>query len=97
MYTVVGVTPPALDDPTLFNGKPAFFVLNGIRVNTGFRAGGWYHVAARLKPGVTIQQAQAQMDNLARKYAHDFPKTNSGRGSRWSRSRRIRWGNSAPS
>ncbi|MGA2015993.1 MAG: ABC transporter permease [Opitutaceae bacterium] len=80
VYTIVGVMQPALDDPTLFEGKPAFFLLDGTRVNTNYRAGNWYHVAARLKPGVTLKQAQAEMDALAQKLAHDFPKTNATRG-----------------
>ena len=82
VYTIIGVTQPALDDPTLFQGKPAFFILNGTRVNTNLRGGGWYRVAARLKPGVTISQAQANMDALAARLAHDFPKTNAARGFR---------------
>jgi putative ABC transport system permease protein len=80
LYTIIGVMPPSLDDPTLFNGTPAFFQLNGLRVNTGLRSGGWYHVAARLKPGVTLKQAQGELDTFAKKFAHDYPKTNTGKG-----------------
>lgn len=36
-------------------------------------------VIARLKPGVTLQQAQAEMSNIARKLERDYPATNSGR------------------
>ena len=80
VYTIVGVLPPFMDDPLLFNGKPAFWLLDGTRVNTGYRDGGWYHVAARLKPGVTLKQANDEMAAMAVKFAHDFPKTNKGRG-----------------
>jgi putative ABC transport system permease protein len=80
VYTIVGVMPPALDDAMLFGGRPAFWFLDNIDVNQGYRSLGWYNVAARLKPGVTISQAQAEMTSIAQRQAHDFPKTNTGRG-----------------
>jgi putative ABC transport system permease protein len=79
-YTIVGVMPAILDDPTLSDGKPAFWFLDNTEANTGFRDFGWYHVAARLKPGVTVNEAQAAMTVFAQKLAHDYPKTNKGRG-----------------
>ena len=79
-YTIVGVMPRALDDATLFGGKPAFWTLDQTRVNLNLRNLAWYTVAARLKPGVTIEQAQAEMTLLAERMARDNPKTNKGRG-----------------
>lgn len=38
----------------------------------------YWIVTGRLKPGVTIQQAQAEMDAIAAKEAQDHPKTNQG-------------------
>jgi putative ABC transport system permease protein len=80
MYTIVGVLPPALDDPTLFGGSPDVFPLDPTDINKTVRNLNWYRVAARLKPGVTIRQAQAEMTVLAQRMAHDHPKTNQGRG-----------------
>jgi putative ABC transport system permease protein len=37
-------------------------------------------VAGRLKPGVTIQQAQAGLDSIAAREAQDYPETNRGWG-----------------
>jgi predicted permease len=79
-YTIIGVMPPALDDATLFGGRPAFWPLEPIAVNAGLRDLAWYTVAARLKPGVTVAQAQAAMAVLGKHLAHDFPKTNGARG-----------------
>jgi putative ABC transport system permease protein len=80
-YAIVGVMPPALDDSTLFGGRPAFWPLDDIGgVNRQLRSIGWYRVAARLKPDVTIQQAQSAMNVLAKRLAHDYPKTNATRG-----------------
>jgi putative ABC transport system permease protein len=81
-YTVIGVMPPALDDPGLFNGQICFFSLDATRENRELRGGGWYTVAARLRPGVTLKQAQGEMNVLALRFAHDHPKTNRGRGLR---------------
>ena len=80
VYTIVGVLPPALDEPTLFGGKIAFLELDFTRVNLDMRNLTWYTVAARLKPGVTIEQAQAEMTGLATSMAKDHPATNEGRG-----------------
>ena len=80
IYTIVGVLTPALDDPALFGGTPAFWLLDPTRINLTLRGGGWYTVAARLKPGVTIEQAQAEMTLLAERMAREHPKTNEGRG-----------------
>jgi predicted lysophospholipase L1 biosynthesis ABC-type transport system permease subunit len=74
--------PPTLDDPTLWGTNPGFWPLDGLDENKNYRAGNWYRVAARLKPGVTISAAQAEMTVLAQRVAHDFPKTNGVRGFR---------------
>jgi putative ABC transport system permease protein len=76
-YTVVGVLAPGTADrwgpesmvPLVF--KPEQLIDHAGR--------GWV-VSARLKPGVTIQQAQAEMDAIAAQEAKDFPKTNQGWG-----------------
>jgi putative ABC transport system permease protein len=81
-YTVIGVMPPSLDDPILFNAPPGFFPLNPMRLNRDLRSYGWYSVVARLKPGVTLAQAQAEMTGLADRFAKDHPETNKGRAFR---------------
>ncbi len=44
------------------------------------RGVGYLNVIARLKPGVTIQQAQSEMDNIARRLAAQYPEHNAGHG-----------------
>jgi putative ABC transport system permease protein len=75
-YTVVGVLAPGLDDrgdeqlavPLVF--KPE-------QLNHDFH---WLLSVGRLKPGVTIQQAQANMDSVALHIAQANPKSNTGWG-----------------
>jgi putative ABC transport system permease protein len=82
LRTIVGVMPPAVDDQMLFGIRPCFFPLDPIRSNREFREFGWYTVVARLKPGVTVQQAQSEMALLAAHFAKDHPKTNGDRAIR---------------
>jgi putative ABC transport system permease protein len=80
VVTIVGVMPPAYDDPQLFGAQADLWGLDGTDVNRHLRDKNWYQVAARLKPGATIEQAQAEMTAVAGRLAHDFPKTNAERG-----------------
>jgi len=76
-YTVVGVLAAGSADrkeeelivPLVF--KPAQQLDHGSR---------YWAVAGRLKPGVTIQQAQASLDSIAANEAQDYPETNRGWG-----------------
>jgi predicted permease len=79
LHTIVGIMPPALDDQQLFDVRPCFFQLNPMRLNRELRGSGWYTVVARLKPGVTLQQAQSEMTVMAARFAKDHPKTNADR------------------
>ena len=78
--TVIGVMPPSLDDPALFNNRPAFFYLDPATHSRTVRTAGWEAVVARLKPGVSIKQAQQELNVFARRLAHDYPETNKERG-----------------
>lgn len=40
----------------------------------------WFGAFARLKPGVTLEQARAQMDAIGKRIATDFPDSNKGWG-----------------
>jgi putative ABC transport system permease protein len=80
LSTIIGVMPPSLDDPALFNSRPGFFYLDPVTHSRAVRKVGWYAVVARLKPDVSIKQAQLDMDVVSRRLAHDYPDTNKERG-----------------
>jgi predicted permease len=80
--TVIGVLPPE------FDSTPVWFGLNFIRPLTLWpnyasdRAGKWFDLCARLKPGVTLQAAQTELSALAARFAKDDPANNGGQGLR---------------
>ena len=77
--TIIGVMPPSLNDPALFNNRPSLFYLDPVIHSRTVRNTGWYQVVARLKPGVSIKQGQEQMNVLSRRLAHDYPESNKDR------------------
>jgi putative ABC transport system permease protein len=77
LYTVVGVVP---QDFRLV-GRSDVWGMRPIR-NAPERARGVHiwSVVARLKPGVTMEAAQAELGAVAAGLAREFPQTNAGRG-----------------
>ena len=71
-YTLIGVMPPAFTFPTdalLAQGQRLtrdVEVWTPLELKGGDRSGAFLQVVARLKPDVTIDQAQHQMSNVAR-------------------------------
>jgi putative ABC transport system permease protein len=80
-YTVIGVLPPGFE----YFGKADVFTPLGLvlapdsahagRGNRGFD----FYAVARLKPGVTFQQANSEMDAIGQQLAREYPKINEGR------------------
>jgi putative ABC transport system permease protein len=71
-YTVVGILAPGLGDRlTVQLAVPLAF--NAENIDHSFH---WLTVLGRMKPGVTIAQAQADMDVVARRIAQDYPDSN---------------------
>ncbi len=77
-YTVVGVMPPDFQfAPFWAMHAEAWLPLNlGERVND--RRGQSLRVFARLKPGVTREQAQAEMEAISRRLEEQYPRENEG-------------------
>lgn len=75
-YTIIGVMAPGRFDLTSTKiWRPLAFAPDNMT-----RDYHWFGAWALLKRGVTLQQAQAQMDTLAARIAHDYPKSNKGWG-----------------
>jgi putative ABC transport system permease protein len=75
-YTVVGVLAPGVGD-RLNVQLDVPLVFTPDQLNHDFH---WLLAMGRLKPGVTIKQAQANMDAVTANIAKDFPKSNKGWG-----------------
>ncbi|MGA2017673.1 MAG: ABC transporter permease [Opitutaceae bacterium] len=75
-YTVIGVMPAGAFDLTATRiWRPLAFT-NGDMT----RDARWYNAWAKLKQGVTLEQARAQLNALALRNAHDFPDADKGWG-----------------
>jgi putative ABC transport system permease protein len=77
LFTVVGVVP----EHFRLVGRSDLWGMRPIR-NAPERARGVHiwSVVARLKPGVTMEAAQAELGTVAAGLAREFPQTNAGRG-----------------
>ncbi len=80
-YTVVGIIPASfhLSLPSFRDGEifvPAGQWNNPLLLNRG--AGLGFHGIARMKPGVTVEQARADMDAVSQNLAAAFPDTDKG-------------------
>ena len=72
-YTVVGIMPEAFD---FLLGNVGMWVANDFRDQRYDRDNGSLFVSARLKPGVSVEQAQAEMTTVASRLAGLYPETN---------------------
>ena len=75
-YTVVGVLQPGIYDRL----NSQFWIPLAFRPEQLTHDSNFNPVMARLKDGVTIAQAQAEMDNIAAQLQSEFPRTNANRG-----------------
>ena len=74
LYTVIGVQPPGQPD-RLARQIVVPFVFTPDTMNRDVH---WLVVLGRLKPGVTVAQANADMDSISRHLAENYPKSNKG-------------------
>jgi putative ABC transport system permease protein len=75
-YRIVGVMPPRFDFPPLNGGwKPSIWLsLNLPADDANARDMHSLYITGRLKPGVSIRQAQAEMEGIANRLARAYPK-----------------------
>ncbi len=77
-YTVVGIMPERFDFPgEVEMWTPNAFDFGEFMSQRGTR---YLRIIARLKPGISLQQAQAEMDTIAGRLAQQYPDTNGLQG-----------------
>jgi putative ABC transport system permease protein len=77
-YTVLGVLPPHFHfPPDRWGSAPQVFVP---LIPNPERGSHWVRVIGRLAPGITAQQARAEMNGIAARLAQAYPATNQDQG-----------------
>jgi putative ABC transport system permease protein len=79
-HTVVGIMPPQFAPRllTTFTERGVFTPKVWAAFERQMRGARYYTAVARLEPGVTIAQAQAELESVAERLARQYPRTNSG-------------------
>ena len=81
-FTVVGVMPANFRTPIFPSGSREIWIaLAQDPLFGGWmerRGGHWMRLVGRMKPGVTLAQAQAEMDTISARLAQEWPDTNAG-------------------
>jgi len=83
-YDVVGVMPKDLRFPSLWGRNPQFWTpitMDAPKWKTQ-RMNHWFWVLARMKKGVTLKQAAAEMVTISAQLAQQYPQTNTGMSAR---------------
>ena len=80
-YTVTGVLPKSVELPARDNWHDQLWVPMAFSGEEAASRGSHYlDVIARLKSGVSLKQAQADMETIAAALARQYPESNQGRG-----------------
>jgi putative ABC transport system permease protein len=82
-YHIIGVMPPRFSYPLRFSSPPELWISmsnlrqtkDGSQPMTEQRDSDFFQCIARLKPGISIQQAQANIDKLAANWRRQYPDT----------------------
>jgi putative ABC transport system permease protein len=77
-YTVVGVMPPRFQFPPFWSTRAEMWTPLDLRPRATARGGSSLRVFARLKPGVTLRQAQSEVEAMNRRLAQAYPEANAG-------------------
>ncbi|HXP71994.1 MAG TPA: ABC transporter permease [Candidatus Dormibacteraeota bacterium] len=80
-FTVIGIMRTGFHSPILIRNQDIWVPTPDDPVFGGWmtrRSGHWLSVIGRLKPGVSIAQAQAEMDGISHRLAAEFPKDDAG-------------------
>jgi putative ABC transport system permease protein len=80
-YTVIGVMPASFRYPPLDSTEHVWIPLEQDPVFGPWmdrKGGHWLRVIARIKPGVSLAEAQAEMDTIGARLAAKFPAENTG-------------------
>ena len=80
-HTVVGVMPPAFAPRLLvtFNERGVWTPKIWSEPDRHIRGSRFYNAVARLKTGVTMSQAQQELDAIAARLSTEYPRTNEGK------------------
>ena len=79
-YTVIGIMPAGFQFAPFWQTQAEMWTPLVLAPRANNRGGRSLRVFARLRPGVDLNQAQAQMDIVARRLGEAFPKTNARLG-----------------
>src|SRR5262245_6555407 len=77
-YAVVGVMPPQFQFPLFWVTRAEMWAPLDLRPRATDRRGSSLRVFARPKPGVTLQQAQAEVDATNKRLAQSYPEADAG-------------------